>query len=80
MNEITNNDAIQGIIDSGLSRDEQLGLWVSLCDCDKIMNHLKQNGLMASIGMTTVTPLDEFTYGILRIARPDLFIEKEKEK
>lgn len=51
----------------------KLHLFIQLCNEKVLMNSLKKQTMMLSLGMATEDPIYTFVYAILRIAKPHLF-------
>lgn len=74
----TVNGIVESLLaDSELSGSDRLWMFVQLCDEKLLMNELNKHAMMQKVDMVTETAVHSFTYGVLRIAKPHLFIESK---
>lgn len=70
----TNDEMINALLSNDeMSDADRVWMWISISDCDKLAEELQRAALLEDIGMSRVTLRDQFVYGVLRLARPDLF-------
>ena len=66
------------LADSGLEGSDRLWMFVQLCDDKLLMNELTKQATLQKVGIVSETAVHSFAYGILRLAKPHLFIGGEK--
>ena len=70
---------LESLTKSELSPGEQVSAFVAMLDVTDIVNHLKSKGMSINIGIDISDPVYTFTYGVLKLLRPELFEEKPEE-
>ena len=67
------NSFIEHLAASDLSREDQVLMFVSMCDGKQVMAELTRQGFMRSAELVPPSVVHAFAYGVLRLARPELF-------
>lgn len=58
---------------------DKVYMFIQLCDDKKLMDELRKQGMMQKVGIMPESLIHSFAYGVLRIAKPYLFLEDTKE-
>lgn len=72
-NEPTNNDAIDAISLASPDMGNRLAIWYSLGDPKALLEELQGKAIQHRFMGTPLSMTDQFVYGCLRLASPELF-------
>lgn len=73
MSEMNVENVVEQLMGRDIETSDRLLLFVTLCDADKLLKELKAQAMMMNVGMVPETLVHSFAYGVLKIARPELF-------
>ena len=71
---VTTNDIIKNLQESDASEADKVYMFIQIIDKKAVVDELKKKAVLANIGMDRIDPLAEFSYAVLKLACPHLFI------
>ena len=78
LNKKTTNEIIDSFLAvEDMSTADKLHMFVQLVDEKKLLESLKHHDLCLRMEMVLPDPIFDFAYGVLKLAKPHLFEEKE---
>jgi len=73
------NELIKGLEKEDISTADKINMFVMLCNGEVLKKQLVAHAMMVKIGLTQADMVHSFAFGILRLARPDLFEEQNDD-